>query len=217
MIIGLGATTMNIFSNPTQFNGSVHLSDQQYTDLEINGSGHLARVTVTNSAIMRGSTHLIDFVCPQLTVKGSLYGEAMAVKNADISGAFHCKNSKFDVLTVQGSFIAHATKISDRLSVYGSITATDLECPLIEVKAAKIELKSSLVKAIILGKVADTYSGFFNLWGLLSWGACVPKVSEVYLDGSSVDSITFQGLPGRVILSHGARVRTVVNGAIENR
>jgi len=56
------------------------------------------------------------------------------------------------------------------------------------------------------------YHGLFNLWGLLSWGTHEPKATKVYLDGGTVDSIAFQGLPGRVILTHTAQVGNVING-----
>lgn len=213
----LCTTPMNTFTNTAKFYGSAHLSNQNYTDLDIRGSGHLTKVTVTNTATVKGSAYLIDFVCPYLEVKGSIHGESINVKEADIAGAFRCKHSQFDVLTVHGSFAAHATTIGTKLSVHGSIIASDLECPFITVTATRVELKNSRVKTMVVEKIASTYLGAFNLWGLLSWGTHEPKIGEVYLHETCVDSITFQGLPGRIILTHGAKVGTVVNGIVEYR
>lgn len=208
---------MNTFTNTTHFYGSAHVSNQNYTDLDIKGSAHLTKVTVANSTDIKGAAHLINFTCPQLTVKGSMHAESIVVRQADIFGSFKCLNGQFDVLTVRGACAIQDSTISEKLSVHGGIEASALECPFIQVKTTRAEFKNSHIATIIVEKISDTYHGIFNLWGLLSWGSYTPKVTEIYLDGSSVDSVTFQGIPGRVILSHGARMGTVVNGTVENR
>ena len=66
-------------------------------------------------------------------------------------------------------------------------------------------------------KVETNYKGIFNLWGLLYWGTSTLVKSEVYLDATSVYTITFQDIPGLVILTNGATVAHVINGTIEKR
>lgn len=215
----LCTTTMNTRTNPTKIYGSAHLSNQNYTDLDVKGSAHLTNVTVANHTTIFGSAHLVNFTCPQLTVKGSLHSETITVEHADIFGALQCRNGKFDTLIVRGSIVVHSTKINSKLSVHGSIIASKIECPLIEALSAHITFTDSSIGTLIVKERANpwassTYKGILNLWGLLSWGTA-SQASEVYLDGTCVDSITFQGLPGRVILTHEARVGTVVNGTVE--
>jgi len=205
----------NTFTSLAKFYGATHLSNQNYTNLEISGSAHLTNITVTNHATIYGGAHLRNFTCSQFIAKGGIDADQAMIKNADISGSFRCNNGTFDLLTIHGSSIFDTVKIRHSLHVYGSIVASNLQCPCIEVASDKVELKNSYIDTIIVKNNDNTYYGFFNLWGLLSWGTRTSKMSEVYLDGGSVsDSIIFQGPAGRVILTNGAQVAAVQNGTI---
>lgn len=217
ILVTLSLITMNTRTNTEKFYGSVHLADQTYADLEISGTAHLTNVTVTNSALFRGSAYLADFSCSELTIKGSMHADALVVKNADIFGSCHCSDAHFDVLTIYGSCLANSATINNQLCVYGSIIACKIECPLVEISSTHVEFKKSSVHTIIVKKIESSYKGILNLWGLLSWGTATSVKSEVYLDATSVDTVTFQDMPGLVILTNGATASHVINGTIEKR
>lgn len=208
---------MKTHPTTTQLYGSVHLIDQTYTDLALSGSGHLTKVTVTHSALFRGSAYLADFRCPELTVKGSLHGDGLEVIQATIFGSCHCDNSLFDVMAIYGSCSVNTVKIATQLFIQGSCIASRVECPMLEASTTYLEFKKSSITTIVIKKSENSYKGIFNLWGLFDWGTNSAQPTEVYLDDSSVESIIFQDEPGLVVLTHGATVGHVVNGTIEKR
>ena len=217
ILVALSLITMDTYTHIEKFYGSVHLADQTYADLEISGTAHLTHVTITHSALVYGSAYLADVACPELTVRGTLHADSIDIKHADIFGSCHCSDAYFDVLMLYGSCVINNTKINNQLCVHGSMVACKIECPLIEVSSTHVEFKKSSIGALVVKKMENNYKGVFNLWGLLGWGTATSLKSELYLDATSVDTITFQDIPGLVILTNGATVAHVINGTIEKR
>lgn len=216
MII-LSTLSMSSFAQQSRFYGVNYLSNQHYRDLEINGSAHLDNIIVANTTIVRGSAYCRDAICQKLSVKGSIQGHAIMAKHADISGSIECTGGTFDILNVAGSCTLETNNMTSRLFVKGKLDATDLQCPVIEVKTMKIKLSNPLVGMILVTQNELAYCGIFNLWGLLSFGNPLQEPTNIYIDGGSVESITFQELAGRVIITNGCQVSLVHNGTIEAR